>query len=64
MLGEWTNVPSGARLAGKIELSIPAGGFDRTEVRQLLLKYGKARSVHPMPFAMLIKLEGAIAAES
>lgn len=47
------------RLAGQIELSVPDGGFERNDVRRLLLTFGRAKSMCPIPFAMLIKLEAA-----
>jgi len=53
----WTKVPIGHRLTGRIELSIPAGGFDRNEVRRLLLTFGRAKVVRPIPLAVLIKFE-------
>ena len=61
MKGEWRNVPETLRLTGQVELSVPSGGFERNDVRRLLLTFGKAKSVHPIPFAMFIKLEQAIA---
>ena len=59
---EWAGVSETLRLTGRLELSIPAGGFERNDVRRLLLTFGKAKSVHPISFAMLIKLEGSGAA--
>ena len=58
---EWHDVPKTGRCVGKIELSIPIGGFERDEVRRLLLTFGRAKSIHPVPLAMLIKLEVAAA---
>lgn len=55
----WSNVPVGQRLKGRIELSIPANGFERNEVQRLLLTFGKAKFVHPIIFALLLKFEGA-----
>jgi hypothetical protein len=55
----WAKVPPGHRLTGWIELSIPASGFDRNEVRRLLLTFGRVKSVRPIPMAMLIKFEEA-----
>lgn len=63
MQGEWAKVPSRLRLAGQVELSIPAGGFERNDVRRLLLTFGKAKSVRPIPFAMFIKLKAATVVE-
>lgn len=63
MQGEWAKVPRRLRLAGQVELSIPTGGFERNDVRRLLLTFGRAKSVRPIPLAMLIKLEAATAAE-
>lgn len=54
---DWANVPSSLRLIGRIQLSVPTSGFERNEVRRLLLTFGRAKSVHPVPYAMLIKLE-------
>jgi hypothetical protein len=55
----WRKVPPGHRLTGRIELSVPASGFDRNEVRRLLLTFGRAKSVRPIPLAMLIKFDEA-----
>lgn len=62
MKGEWASVPDTLRLIGNVELSVPAGGFERNDVRRLLLTFGRAKTVHPIPLAMLIKLEAATAA--
>ena len=59
MRGEWAQAaqsPATPRLSGKIELSVPSGGFERNEVRRLLLTFGRAKSVRLIPFAMLIYL--------
>lgn len=63
MQGESAKVASRLRLAGQVELSIPAGGFERNDVRRLLLTFGRAEYVRPIPLAMLIKFEAATAAE-
>jgi hypothetical protein len=63
MQGEQAKVPNAERLAGHIGLSIPSGGFERNDVRRLLLTFGRAKSVRPIPFAMLIKLEAASASD-
>lgn len=63
MQGEWAKVPSRLHLAGRVDLSVPAGGFERNDVRRLLLTFGRVKSVRPIPFAMLIRLEEATAAE-
>ena len=60
----WTKVPAGHRLTGRIEVSVPAGGFDRNEVRRLLLTFGRAKLVRPIPAAVLIKFEEAPSAAS
>jgi hypothetical protein len=56
---EWADVASTFRLNGRVELSVPLSGFERNEVRRLLLTFGRVRSVRPVPFAMLIKLEAS-----
>jgi len=56
---EWADVPSTLRLVGQVELSVPVGGFERNEVRRLLLTFGKAKSVSPMPYAILIRLDAS-----
>lgn len=58
---EWDKIPKTLRLAGQVELSIPAGGYERNDVTRLLLSFGRAKSVRPIPLAMLIKLEAATA---
>jgi len=51
----WTKVQLGHRLTGRIELSVPASGFDRNEVRRLLLTFGRAKAVRPIALAIRIK---------
>ncbi|HBG29834.1 MAG TPA: hypothetical protein DDW98_04250, partial [Gammaproteobacteria bacterium] len=46
MNGQWTSVPQTLRLIGNVELSVPAGGFERNDVRRLLLTFGRAKTVH------------------
>lgn len=61
---EWANVPTTLRLVGRIQLSVPTAGFERNEVRRLLLTFGRAKSVQPVPYAMLITLKAdAVMAE-
>lgn len=63
MQREWANVPSTLRLVGHVELSVPVAGFERNDVRRLLLTFGRAKSISPVPFAMLIRLDtGAVGA--
>lgn len=57
---EWSNVASTLRLVGHAELSVPTTGFDRIEVRRLLLTFGKAKSSNPVPFAILIKMDAGV----
>jgi hypothetical protein len=40
---------------GRVELSIPEQGFERTTVQRLLLTYGRAKKVAPTPMAMFIE---------
>jgi SEC-C motif len=58
MQGERVKAQSDLRLVGRIELSVPIGGFQRNEVRRLLLTFGKAKAPHPIPFAMFIRVCG------
>lgn len=44
---------------GRVELSIPAHGFERATVHRLLLTHGRAKKVVPTPMAMFIELEAA-----
>lgn len=63
MRGEWAQAaqaPVTPGLSGKIELSVPSGGFECNEVRRLLLTFGRVKSVSPIPFAMFISLHGVI----
>jgi hypothetical protein len=62
MKGEWARVPLTLRLLGHVELSVPSGGFERNDVRRLLLTFGRAKSIRPIPIAMFIKLESPGAA--
>jgi hypothetical protein len=61
---EWANVPTTLRLIGHVQLSVPTAGFERNEVRRLLLTFGRSKSVVPVPYAMLVTLEAcAVMAE-
>jgi hypothetical protein len=53
----WTKVPIGNRLTGHVELSIPESGFDRIEVRRLLLTFGRVKIARPVTMAILIKFD-------
>jgi hypothetical protein len=53
---EWASVPGASRLVRHLELSVPLEGFERDEVRRLLLTFGRIRAVRPVPFAMFIRL--------
>lgn len=46
---------------GRVELSIPAHGFERATVQRLLLTHGRAKKVAPTPMAMFIEWDGASA---
>ena len=59
MYHAWVKVPPGQRLTARMELSVPESGFDRNEVRRLLLTFGRAKVVRPIPLAVLIKFEEA-----
>jgi len=63
MQGERVNARGGLRVVGLIELSVPIGGFQRNDVRRLLLTFGKAKAPHSIPFAMFIKLDAAATQE-
>jgi hypothetical protein len=51
---EWASVPDTSRLVGRLELSVPLEGFERNEVRRLLLTFGRVKAVQPVSFAILI----------
>ncbi|MGA4275680.1 hypothetical protein ACI2VH_02400 [Ralstonia nicotianae] len=59
MKRERTDVPPAQCLNGQVELSVPPNGFERNDVRRLLLTFGRAKSVRAIPFAMLIKFNAA-----
>jgi hypothetical protein len=48
---------SKTRLIGRIELSVPEGGFERNEVRRLLLSFGRVKQTQPIPLVMFVKLD-------
>ncbi len=52
---EWARVPDTSRVFGSLELSVPLEGFERDDVRRLLLTFGRVKAVRPVSFAMLIK---------
>lgn len=63
MRREWRAIAStGASFPpfqGRVELSIPEHGFERSTVHRLLLTHGRARKVAPTPMAMFIEVEAA-----
>lgn len=54
---ECANVEGTSQLTGQVSLSVPGVGFERNEVRRLLLTFGRVKSACPIPFAMLIKFK-------
>ncbi|WCM23594.1 hypothetical protein NDK50_22275 [Paraburkholderia bryophila] len=46
-----------AKLFGRVKLSVPIAGFERNDVRRLLLTFGTGRISRPVPLAMLIEFE-------
>ena len=63
MQGEKVKARGGLRLVGRIELSVPIGGFQRNDVRRLLLTVGKAKAPRSIPFAIFIKFDAAATQE-
>lgn len=61
---EWSKVDGSLRLSAKIELSVPRAGFERHEVRRLLLTFGRGRSDLAVPFAMFVQLSAAAMKET
>lgn len=52
----WATASGSPRLAGRVQLYIPTEGFHRHDVQRLLLMFGKAKAIHPIPLALWIKL--------
>lgn len=52
---EWNGVREHHRLNGQIRISAPVGGFERDEVRRLLLTFGRAEATSRVPFAVFQK---------
>jgi hypothetical protein len=63
MRREWKAInsidASSASFQGRIELSIPEQGFERSTVQRLLLTHGRAKKVAPTTMAMFIDWEAA-----
>jgi hypothetical protein len=45
------------RLLARLEMSVPASGFQRREVKRLLVTFGGERTGHPVPFALRVHFE-------
>lgn len=56
---EWADLPRTLRLVGHVDLSVPLAGFERDDVRRLLLTFGRVKAIRPAPFAILIKLDAS-----
>ena len=57
----WPTLPIGRRLTAHVVPLVPPGGFDRNEVRRLLLTFGKVKSVHSIALALHISfVEGEV----
>lgn len=56
MCREWARSAEGFRLEGRMEVSFPSGGFERNDVRRLLLTFGRARTVRPIPMALFVRI--------
>ncbi|MBF0621188.1 MAG: DUF4238 domain-containing protein [Magnetococcales bacterium] len=52
---EQTRQADNTQFEGRIEISIPTDGFERSEVRRLLLIFGRAKSIKPVPMAMFVQ---------
>jgi hypothetical protein len=55
---DWAGVSGGLRGLGKIQVSVPRSGFERNDVRWLLLTFGKGAVAHPVPLAMRLSVRG------
>jgi hypothetical protein len=62
--GDWAGVSGGLRGVGKIRVSVPRNGFERNDVRRLLLTFGKGAEAHPVPLAMRVSVRGEARAKS
>jgi hypothetical protein len=47
--------PSATRVSGRLEISVPHTGFERNDVRRLLLTFGRAKAIRPVGVAILIR---------
>ena len=56
---EWQQIDtneSSSSYQGKLELSVPIGGFERNTVRRLLLTYGRAKQIRATPMALFMRV--------
>lgn len=51
--------PHTARFTGRVDISIPKGGFERNTIRRLLITFGRTKNAPAVPIALHVKLEVA-----
>jgi len=56
-LGDWEYTP---HLLGHIDLSMSVDGFQRNDIRHLLVTHGDGGPIRPIPFAMFVSLEAGL----
>lgn len=53
---EWEMSSSTTRLDGRLEISVPRCGFERNDVRRLLLTFARAKDIRPIQAAFFIRI--------
>ncbi len=56
MYKEWNRSAEDSVLEGRMMVSVPLGGFERNDVRRLLVTFGRTRSVEPIPMALFVRI--------
>jgi hypothetical protein len=51
--------PHVARFTGRVDISIPKGGFELNTIRRLLITFGRTNNAPAVPIALHVKLEAA-----
>lgn len=55
----WTHATEHQRVIGRVTASIPTGGFERAEVRRLLLTFGRVNAKLSIPLALLVEFQAS-----
>ena len=57
-------VSPSTQIEARLDVSVPAGGFRRKDVTRLLLTFGRAKQVQPVPLAFLMHWKTVLSPEA